>query len=157
MVAGEREAGYQDVQVHASGTASRVYLYNLQAGDFVQTRQLVLLRCPEPDMSTLRSGPSPSQNPGGWSKRCRWITGDPTGSSSQFLAQEWTTLQTIKRPRRSGFSRHVVVRSTFTLLNVVDWEGQMLDFKGGMGYVRTKALMGHWRGSPRQTWKRTCH
>ena len=40
---GEREAGYHEAQSDASGLASGVYLYQLQAGDFVQTRKLLLL------------------------------------------------------------------------------------------------------------------
>jgi len=41
---GEQEAGYHEVVVDASGLASGVYLYRLQAGDFVQAKKLVLLR-----------------------------------------------------------------------------------------------------------------
>ena len=38
------EAGYHEVRFDASNLASGVYLYRLQAGDFVQTRKLLLLR-----------------------------------------------------------------------------------------------------------------
>jgi hypothetical protein len=59
LAEGEREAGYHEVRFEASGFASGVYLYRIQvhrldsaigqdsrsgAGDFVQTRRLVLLR-----------------------------------------------------------------------------------------------------------------
>jgi hypothetical protein len=38
------DPGYKSVQFEASGLASGVYLYKLHAGDFVQTRKLLLLR-----------------------------------------------------------------------------------------------------------------
>ena len=41
---GEQEAGYHEVQFDASGLASGVYLYGLRAGEFIQTRKLVLLQ-----------------------------------------------------------------------------------------------------------------
>ena len=44
LVQGEQEAGYHDVHFDASGLASGVYLYRLQAGDFVQSLKLTLLR-----------------------------------------------------------------------------------------------------------------
>ncbi len=44
LVQDEQEAGYHEVQFDASGLASGVYLYRLQAGDFVQTRKLVFVR-----------------------------------------------------------------------------------------------------------------
>jgi hypothetical protein len=31
----------------------------------------------------------------------------------------------------------------------------MIDFDGWTEYVSASELKGHWRGSPRQTWKRT--
>jgi hypothetical protein len=43
-VNGEREAGYYAEQFNAEGLASGMYFYKLQAGDFVQTRKLILLR-----------------------------------------------------------------------------------------------------------------
>jgi hypothetical protein len=43
-VNGEMEAGYHEVQFDASWLASGVYLYRLQAGSFVETRKLVLVR-----------------------------------------------------------------------------------------------------------------
>ncbi len=43
IVNGEQEAGYQIVRFDGSGIASGVYFYRLRAGDFVQTRKLVLL------------------------------------------------------------------------------------------------------------------
>ena len=44
LVQGEQEAGYHEVQFDASELASGVYLYRLQAGDFVQTRKLLSLK-----------------------------------------------------------------------------------------------------------------
>jgi len=44
FVQGEQEAGYHEVQFDGSGLASGVYLYRLQAGDFVQSLRLTLLR-----------------------------------------------------------------------------------------------------------------
>ena len=44
LVEGEVEPGYHDVTFDASGLASGVYLYRLEAGDFVQTRRLVLVK-----------------------------------------------------------------------------------------------------------------
>jgi hypothetical protein len=40
----EMEAGYHDVLFDASGLAGGVYLYRLQAGDFMQTRRLLFLK-----------------------------------------------------------------------------------------------------------------
>jgi hypothetical protein len=44
LVNGEMEAGYHEVQFGGSGLSSGVYYYRIQAGDFVQTRKLLLLR-----------------------------------------------------------------------------------------------------------------
>jgi hypothetical protein len=44
LVEGEMEAGYHEAVFDASGLASGLYLYRLQAGDFVQTRKFVLLK-----------------------------------------------------------------------------------------------------------------
>jgi hypothetical protein len=44
LVDESREAGIYDVRFDATGLASGVYFYRLQAGNFVQTRKLVLLR-----------------------------------------------------------------------------------------------------------------
>jgi hypothetical protein len=44
LVSGEQEAGYHEVRFDASGLSSGVYLYRLRAGDFVQTRKLLLIR-----------------------------------------------------------------------------------------------------------------
>jgi hypothetical protein len=44
LVNGEQEAGYHEVQFDASGLSSGVYLYRIQAGEFVQTKRLLLLR-----------------------------------------------------------------------------------------------------------------
>ena len=41
---GEQEAGYHEVKFDASGLSSGVYFYRMQAGDFVQTRKLLLIR-----------------------------------------------------------------------------------------------------------------
>jgi photosystem II stability/assembly factor-like uncharacterized protein len=43
LVEGEKEAGYHEVQFDGKNLASGVYFYRLQAGDFVQTRRLVLI------------------------------------------------------------------------------------------------------------------
>jgi len=44
LAEGEVEAGYHEVKFDASELASGVYLYRMQAGEFVQTRKLVLLQ-----------------------------------------------------------------------------------------------------------------
>jgi hypothetical protein len=44
LLEGEQTAGYHQAAFDAAGLASGVYLYRLQAGDFVQTRRLVLMR-----------------------------------------------------------------------------------------------------------------
>jgi hypothetical protein len=40
----EKAAGYFDVQFNGSELPSGVYFYRLQAGDFVQTRKMILLK-----------------------------------------------------------------------------------------------------------------
>ena len=40
----EQGAGYHEVRFNATGFASGLYLYRLHAGEFVQTRKLVLIR-----------------------------------------------------------------------------------------------------------------
>jgi hypothetical protein len=44
LVRGEKEAGYHEVRFEASGLASGVYFYQLQAGEYVATKKLLLLR-----------------------------------------------------------------------------------------------------------------
>jgi hypothetical protein len=44
LVRGEKEAGYHEVRFEASGLASGVYFYQLQAGEYVATKKLSLLR-----------------------------------------------------------------------------------------------------------------
>jgi hypothetical protein len=44
LVRGEQEAGYHEVKFDATGLSSGVYFCRLEAGDFVQTRKLLLLR-----------------------------------------------------------------------------------------------------------------
>ncbi len=44
LISGERAAGTHEVQFNASGLASGVYFYRIQAGAFVQTRKFLLLR-----------------------------------------------------------------------------------------------------------------
>lgn len=44
LVNEDLKAGYQSVQWNAGNVASGVYFYRLQAGDFVQTKKLLLLR-----------------------------------------------------------------------------------------------------------------
>ena len=41
---GEQEAGYHDVKFDASALPSGVYFYRLQAGSYVETRKLLLVR-----------------------------------------------------------------------------------------------------------------
>jgi hypothetical protein len=40
----EQEAGYHEVRFDASGVSSGMYFYRLQAGDFIQTRKLILVK-----------------------------------------------------------------------------------------------------------------
>jgi hypothetical protein len=42
LVNGSQEAGYHELQFNASGLASGIYVYRLQAGSFVETRTIVL-------------------------------------------------------------------------------------------------------------------
>ncbi len=44
LVNERREAGYHQVTFNASGLSSGIYFYTLHAGDFMQTRKLLLLR-----------------------------------------------------------------------------------------------------------------
>jgi hypothetical protein len=44
LINGEVEAGHHEVQFTASGLASGVYFYRLQAGNFTDTKQLLLIR-----------------------------------------------------------------------------------------------------------------
>ena len=44
LVEGEQEAGYHEVKFEAGGLASGVYFSRLQAGDFLQTRKLLLTK-----------------------------------------------------------------------------------------------------------------
>jgi hypothetical protein len=44
LAEGEMEAGYHETVFDASGLASGVYLYRLQAGNFVQTKRLLILK-----------------------------------------------------------------------------------------------------------------
>ena len=44
LVNGEMDAGYHQVEFDGSNLASGVYLYRMQAGSFVETRKLILLR-----------------------------------------------------------------------------------------------------------------
>jgi hypothetical protein len=44
LVNGEQEAGYHEVRFDAGGLSSGVYFYRLQAGNFVETRKLLLVR-----------------------------------------------------------------------------------------------------------------
>ena len=44
LVNGSEGAGYHEVKFDGSGLASGVYFYRLQAGNFVQTKELLLLR-----------------------------------------------------------------------------------------------------------------
>ncbi len=44
FVKGEQKVGNYDVTWNASGMATGIYFYRLQAGNFVQTRKMVLLK-----------------------------------------------------------------------------------------------------------------
>jgi len=44
LVNGEQDAGYHEVKFEGSGLSSGVYFYRLQAGDFTQTKRLLLLK-----------------------------------------------------------------------------------------------------------------
>jgi hypothetical protein len=44
LVDGFQEAGYRSVTLDGSNLASGIYFYRLHAGDFVETRKLILMR-----------------------------------------------------------------------------------------------------------------
>jgi hypothetical protein len=44
LVEGEQEAGYHEAVFDASGLASSVYLYRLQAGNQVESRKMILMK-----------------------------------------------------------------------------------------------------------------
>jgi len=44
IVNGEQEAGFHEIRFEAPNLASGVYLYRLEAGKFVQTKKLTLIR-----------------------------------------------------------------------------------------------------------------
>jgi hypothetical protein len=44
LVSDEQEAGFHDVKFDGLGLASGMYLYRLQAGSYVETKKLLLLR-----------------------------------------------------------------------------------------------------------------
>jgi flagellar hook assembly protein FlgD len=47
LVSGKQKAGYHQVKWDASqpaGIASGIYLYRLEAGDFVETKKMILMR-----------------------------------------------------------------------------------------------------------------
>ena len=44
LARGEEEAGYNEVRFDGSALASVVYFYRLQAGSYVDTKKLLLLR-----------------------------------------------------------------------------------------------------------------
>lgn len=71
-VNGDIDTGYHEVQFNTSGLASGVYFYRLQAGDFVQTKRLLLLkvvpsplrceRAPASFVGAFVNTPRPSQS-----------------------------------------------------------------------------------------------
>lgn len=44
LIEGEQEADYHEVKFDGTKFASGVYFYRIQAGSFVQTKELLLLR-----------------------------------------------------------------------------------------------------------------
>jgi hypothetical protein len=44
LVKGEQEAGYHEVMFNATGFSSGIYFYRMTAGNFVETKKLLLLR-----------------------------------------------------------------------------------------------------------------
>jgi hypothetical protein len=44
LMNGEQEAGYHEIQFKATNLSSGVYFYRIEAGSFVQTRKLLLVR-----------------------------------------------------------------------------------------------------------------
>jgi hypothetical protein len=44
LLNGEREAGFYEVSLDSSRLASGVYFYRFQAGNFVATKKLILLK-----------------------------------------------------------------------------------------------------------------
>jgi len=44
LVDGKEKAGYKTARWDAGSFSSGIYFYRLQAGDFVQTRKMILLR-----------------------------------------------------------------------------------------------------------------
>jgi len=44
LINGEMEAGYHDVRFGGKGLSSGVYFYRMQAGDYIQTRKVLLCK-----------------------------------------------------------------------------------------------------------------
>ncbi|PJC60247.1 MAG: hypothetical protein CO025_03815, partial [Ignavibacteria bacterium CG_4_9_14_0_2_um_filter_37_13] len=44
LVNEQKEPGFYSVEWNASNIASGIYFYRIQAGDFIQTKRLILLR-----------------------------------------------------------------------------------------------------------------
>jgi ABC-type arginine transport system permease subunit len=44
LVSGNQEAGYHEVKFDASGLSSGIYFYRMQAGSYVETKKLLLVR-----------------------------------------------------------------------------------------------------------------
>ena len=40
----ETEAGYHQVELNTNNFASGIYFYQLQAGDFIETKKMILLK-----------------------------------------------------------------------------------------------------------------